>query len=171
MTSRVLPNRAVIRSSRFGDKAFLTSLAKEAFGRYARDPERGLLQMMEHGTTLVAEHALAGKPVPLGFVVIEVSGKHASAGALVAPRLAHLSAIAVQAEARGCGIGRDLLAAAEDAAREQGAVAMSLLTAKTNAAAQALFRNAGYSPILPLADVYKDEEDGLRMLKSLTMRG
>jgi len=169
MSSRVVPNRAVIRAARWGDKAFLAALSVEAFSRYAASPARSLARMLEMGTTLVAEHSLAGKPVPLGFVVIEVSTRHAAVAEFREPRLAHLSAIAVGPAARGCGIGRQLLEAAEDGAREQGAISMSLLTAKSNVAARALFESAGYSPILPIADVYKDEQDGIRMLKSLTL--
>ena len=121
------------------------------------------------GTTLIAEHSLAGKPIPLGYVMIEVSTRRAAVAEFREPRVAHLSAIAVRPEASGCGIGRQLLEAAEDAAREQGAISMSLLTAKTNEIAQALFRGAGYSPILPIGDAYKDEQDAIHMMKSLTL--
>lgn len=169
MSSRVLPDRAVIRTARWGDKPFLEALSVEVFSRYTKEPLRLLERMREHGTTLIAEHPLAGKPVPLGYVVIEVSGRHAATPHFREPRLAHLSAIAVKPEATGCGLGRQLLEAAEDAAREQGAISMSLLTASTNVIAQSLFRSAGYSPILPVDDAYRNEQDAIRMLKSLTL--
>lgn len=169
MSSRVLPDRAVIRAARAADRPFLEKLSVEVFSRYAANPLRTLQRMREFGTTLIAEHTLAGKPIPLGFAVIEVSTRQPAVGEFREPRLAHLSGIAVRPEASGCGIGRQLLEAAEEVAREQGAISMSLLTAKTNVVALALFRSAGYSPILPINDAYIDEQDGLRMLKSLTL--
>jgi ribosomal protein S18 acetylase RimI-like enzyme len=169
MSSRVLPDRAVIRTARSADRPFLEKLSVEVFSRYSANPIRGLQRMREFGTTLIAEHSLAGKPIPLGFVVIEVSTRRPAVAEFREPRLAHLSAIAVRPEASGCGIGRQLLEAAEEAAREQGAISMTLLTAKTNVVARALFESAGYSPILPIDDAYIDEQDAIHMLKSLTL--
>jgi ribosomal protein S18 acetylase RimI-like enzyme len=166
---RVVSDKAVIRAARFADRAFLRELSVEVFSRYAREPEEVLRRMMDVGTTLVAEHMLAGKAVPLGFACIEVSARRAAVAEFKEPRLAHLSAIAVRPEATRCGLGRQLLEAAEDAAREQGAIAMSLVTATTNHAAQSLFRRAGYQTILPLDAAYRDAQDGVRMLKSLTL--
>lgn len=169
MSSRVLPDRAVIRTARAADRPFLEKLSVEVFSKYTSNPVRLLQTMRELGTTLIAEHSLAGKPVPLGYAVIEVSTRRPAVGEFREPRLAHLSAIAVRPEAMGCGLGRQLLEAAEEVAREQGAISMSLLTAKTNVVARALFDSAGYSGILPVDDAYIDEQEGIRMLKSLTL--
>lgn len=50
----------------------------------------------------------------------------------------------VQPEARGCGAGGALLAAAEQHAAENGALRMDLRTAKTNQAAQSVYEAAGW---------------------------
>ena len=50
----------------------------------------------------------------------------------------------VAPEARGRGVGKALLAAAERCAVEAGAVRMELRTAKTNAPAQALYESSGW---------------------------
>lgn len=169
MPSGVLPDRAFIRAARGVDRPFLADLSERVFARYSRSPRRGLARMLEMGTALIAEHQLAGQAIRLGFAIIEVSTRHAAIADFLEPRLAHLSAIAVCPEAMGCGIGRQLLEAAEEVAREQGAIAMSLLTAETNTTARALFESAGYSTILLADAVYIDEQDGLHMLKSLTL--
>lgn len=55
-----------------------------------------------------------------------------------------LNDLYVDAGARRSGIGRQLLAAAADFARADGAAAIALETAQDNAAARALYRAAGW---------------------------
>jgi GNAT superfamily N-acetyltransferase len=55
-----------------------------------------------------------------------------------------LNDLFVVAEARRSGVARRLLKAAADRAREAGAIRLSLSTALTNAAAQALYASAGW---------------------------
>ena len=62
----------------------------------------------------------------------------------LAPPLAELAVIAVSEPRRGEGLGRRLLCAAEETARECGAVEMRLHTAASNAVARAFFAAAGY---------------------------
>ncbi|WP_335945885.1 GNAT family N-acetyltransferase [Pseudomonas sp. G166] len=50
----------------------------------------------------------------------------------------------VDSNLRQQGIGRKLLTAAEEYARQQGAVRLDLRTAKTNESAQALYESAGW---------------------------
>ena len=50
----------------------------------------------------------------------------------------------VRADARGSGLGRELVSAAVDRARERGCRRMELDTAHDNAAAQGLYRSLGF---------------------------
>lgn len=61
----------------------------------------------------------------------------------LAPQLI-LHDLFVEPEARGHGIGRALLDAVQELARETGACAVVLQTAHDNTAAQSLYRAAGY---------------------------
>lgn len=156
-----------IRRAESGDRAFLVSLSEEAFQRYSpRNPEGVALRALRGlGGMFVAEE----QHEPLGFVIVALVPLGRPFGPWADPRLAHLDAIAVRAAAHGRGIGRLLLGHAEAYARESGAVSMSLLTARSNATAQRLFRTAGYQPILPREDVYSGRQAGIEMLKSLTL--
>jgi ribosomal protein S18 acetylase RimI-like enzyme len=55
--------------------------------------------------------------------------------------------IEVDAEHRGKGFGRLLLAAAEEEARRAGATAMGLQVFGANAVARGLYESAGYEPV------------------------
>lgn len=160
--------QTTIRRATAADRTFLTELSAEVFARYASRPRALMEQMLENGSTLVAEHVLAGRAIRLGLAVVDLSAPMRSS-AFEAPRLAHLAAIAVVPDAMGCGLGRELLEAAEDYARAHGAIAMSLQTAVDNHPAQRLFKRAGYSPILPLAEAYKGSQDAIYMSKSLSL--
>lgn len=80
---------------------------------------------------------------------------------------ARLYSIAVDPAARGHGIGRRLLAAAEDAAAARGRDALRLEVRADNAGAVALYRNAGYHPIGRYPAYYADRTDALRFEKAL----
>jgi ribosomal protein S18 acetylase RimI-like enzyme len=86
---------------------------------------------------IVAELALAG---PVGFVLMltdlpdEVTG---SAQGFVAY-------MAVEPDERRHGVGKALLAAAEDAARARGLPFVSLMVTESNASARELYAQAGY---------------------------
>ncbi|HET7396201.1 MAG TPA: GNAT family N-acetyltransferase/peptidase C39 family protein [Gammaproteobacteria bacterium] len=81
--------------------------------------------------------------------------------------LARLYSIATDPDHRGKGIGQTLLMAAEDAAREHGAVSMRLEIRSDNHVAERLYRAAGYRQFGTYADYYEDHADALRMAKSL----
>ncbi|HEX6930470.1 MAG TPA: ribosomal protein S18-alanine N-acetyltransferase [Gammaproteobacteria bacterium] len=81
--------------------------------------------------------------------------------------LARLYSIAVDPDARGRGIGRRLLQAAEDIALERGCVTLRLEIRSDNAAAKALYRDAGYRQFGSYRDYYEDHADALRMEKAL----
>lgn len=81
--------------------------------------------------------------------------------------LARLYSIATDPSHRGQGTGRALLMAAEDAAREHGAVSMRLEIRSDNHVAERLYHAAGYRQFGTYADYYADHADALRMAKSL----
>jgi ribosomal protein S18 acetylase RimI-like enzyme len=69
---------------------------------------------------------------------------------------AHLEAIAVAVNAEGRGVGKALLEAAEAAARERGALSMSLHVFASNVRARRVYERAGY------------DEELIRCIKSFT---
>ncbi len=58
---------------------------------------------------------------------------------------AHLEALAVAAEAEGQGIGKALLHAVEQAARDRGALTMTLHVFASNSRARHVYERAGYT--------------------------
>lgn len=77
---------------------------------------------------------------PVGFTLLYPSFSSVSTG----PTLL-LNDLFVAQSARRGGVATGLLKAAADAARERGALRVSLETARDNHAAQALYRNAGWT--------------------------
>ena len=84
--------------------------------------------------------------------------------------LARLYSIAVDPAQRGRGLGGQLLAAAEDAAREQGCVHMRAEIRTDNSASLALFRAHGYRQFGVYHDYYEDHADAIRVEKRLVRR-
>ncbi len=80
---------------------------------------------------------------------------------------ARLYSIAIDHEHRSRGIGRALLAAAEDTARKHGASSMRLEIRKDNHVAARLYGKMGYQPFGTYLDYYADHMDALRMEKTL----
>jgi ribosomal protein S18 acetylase RimI-like enzyme len=81
--------------------------------------------------------------------------------------LARLYSIATAPAARGRGIGANLLAAAETAARARGCRALRLEVRVDNAAAIALYERAGYRRMGGYTGYYEDGTDAWRYEKSL----
>ncbi len=119
-----------VRSLRSADAEFVQALSEQAFSEFSRQAGHRTLWMAEHFPCLVAERA--GERV--GFAVLR----------LASPDLAELTAIAVLESARGRGVGRALLLAVEDRARQEGAAGILLHTADANVAALELFLKRGY---------------------------
>lgn len=86
-----------------------------------------------HGAFLVA----ADGPVPLGCVAVTRDG----------PGRGEVKRLWVAPAARGLGLGRRLMAAVEDAARDLGLFHLRLDTAATLTEAQALYAATGWRPI------------------------
>ena len=80
---------------------------------------------------------------------------------------AHLVSIAVDPAVRRAGIGKLLLAAAEQAAAERGAGHMRLEIREDNPGAYALYRAMGYRHFGTWLEYYQDKSDALRMQKPL----
>ena len=108
------------------------------------------------------------------LIVAELSGRIAGY-ALVHYRagtaLARLYSIAVADVARGHGLGRRLLEAAEAAARARGCLYFRLEVREDNDSAIALYRSTGYRQFGRYADYYEDHCDALRFEKRLGLLG
>ena len=127
----------VLRAGTTADHAFVLDLASRAFaslGNYGPVVSEWLA--CREAAAWVA--SAAGKDVGTALVL-----RRARPGFLVPP-VAELAFIAVREENRGEGLGRRLLRAAEETARDWGASEMRLHTAASNAIARAFFAAAGY---------------------------
>jgi len=99
---------------------------------------------------------------PAGFVIWRVAADEAE-----------IITIGVRPGARGAGIGRYLVAAAEDGAATAGARRMTLEVAAGNAAGLALYGAAGYREVGRRAAYYRDRtgvaEDAVVMARPLAI--
>ncbi|EGV31106.1 GCN5-related N-acetyltransferase [Thiorhodococcus drewsii AZ1] len=85
-----------------------------------------------------------------------------------ATSVARIYSIAVAAQARGRGVGRMLVTAAEDVAWEEDRAYLRLEIRRDNLASQALFEGAGYRRFGVLSDYYEDHMEALRYEKTLS---
>lgn len=83
-------------------------------------------------------------------------------------RSARLYSLAVDARARGLGLGGALLAAAEADARARGCTAMRLEVRTDNLAAITLYERHGYVRGARISGFYEDGADAWRYAKTLT---
>ena len=81
--------------------------------------------------------------------------------------MARLYSIAVDPAARGRGVGRALVEAAEAESRERDCAYLRLEIRKDNSASVGLFRAMGYKQFGEFADYYEDHMDAWRFEKSL----
>jgi len=82
-------------------------------------------------------------------------------------RLARLYSLAVDPSCRGKGVAAELIALAEQGARDAGALYMRLEVAGNNSAAIRLYRKLGYTQFGLYQDYYEDHSDALRMEKCI----
>lgn len=101
------------------------------------------------------------------LVAQEGGGVIAYALLQVRGRVGHLQSLAVDPVARRRGQGRELIAAAEVAARERGARHMQLELREDNGAAEALYASLGYRHHGTWLAYYEDESDAHCMRKEL----
>jgi predicted double-glycine peptidase len=85
--------------------------------------------------------------------------------------VARIYSIAVDPEARGRGIARALIAAAETDALERSKTSIRIETREDNIPSQQLFTSLGYRPFDQILDYYEDHEAAVRMEKNLHPEG
>jgi [ribosomal protein S18]-alanine N-acetyltransferase len=81
--------------------------------------------------------------------------------------IARLYSVAVDESAKGRGLARRLIAAAEAEATRRGKTAIRLEVRVDNAGAIRLYERAGYTPFGRYRDYYQDHADALRYEKAL----
>ena len=82
-------------------------------------------------------------------------------------RLARLYSIAIDAQAKGCGIGRQLLSHLEEQVIEADRLYMRLEVAANNKPAIALYESCGYRSFGVYANYYENNVDAVRMQKPI----
>ena len=108
------------------------------------------LYELERGTGLGLSAPPADFTPPGGaFVVVYEDGKPVAGGGIKRDEdgVAEIKRMYVAPEARGKGLGRRLLEALEDAARELGYARIRLDTGPRQPLAQAMYERSGYHPI------------------------
>ena len=118
--SRVLDSAFAEFRARYTPEAYVASVP----------PESGIATRLEEGPLWVAEC----NSTVLGTVSV-----------VQAQNLVVIRGMAVSPTARGLGLGRTLLESAEDFARQQGCMRISLYTTAFLTAAIALYRSSGYT--------------------------
>src|SRR3990172_7113063 len=141
-------NQAAIRTATWRDLRSITELESLSFGKDSW-PWLELLAALTIPGTIRLKAELNGQAV--GFAV----GDRRSGN-----ELGWVASLAVHPEHRRRGVARLLLAACEEAL---GTRRVRLTLRSSNAAAQALYRSAGYPPVDDWRQYYRDGEDGLVM--------
>ena len=154
-----------LRPRRASDDGFIYRLSDRVFAAYSVHTSIAMASMLgaPGARVMVAEHGRT----PVGFFVLDVEHLGRPFGPWQRPAVAYLSAISVQPDLHGRGVGRFLLHHAEEAAREEGAVSMTLMTADTNGRAQHLFESAGYQRLFVLPRAYARGQRGIVMTRAL----
>ena len=150
------PSQIPIRPASLADLAALVEIEAGSFqsDRLTRRQFRHMLTRA-HAATLVAE----AEGCLLGYILLLFSR---------GTSVARVYSIAVGADARGRGIGRALVAAAEARAWEEERAYVRLEIRRDNLASQALFEGAGYRRFGILSDYYEDHMEALRYEKALS---
>ena len=150
------PSQIPIRPASLADLAALVEIEAGSFqsDRLTRRQFRHILTRA-HAATLVAE----AEGCLLGYILLLFSR---------GTSVARVYSIAVGADARGRGIGRALVAAAEARAWEEERAYVRLEIRRDNLASQALFEAAGYRRFGILSDYYEDHMEALRYEKALS---
>lgn len=120
-------------------------ISRRSFRRFLKD-DSDLLLVAENQTGLV------------GYALVLHHAVHA---------IARLYSLAVDVAARGQGVARQLMLAAEQASADRDRVAMRLEVRIDNGAAIALYQQLGYKIFGQHAKYYEDEADALRMQKRI----
>ncbi len=150
------PSQIPIRPASLADLGALVEIEAGSFqsDRLTRRQFRHMLTRA-HAATLVAE----ADGCLLGYILLLFSR---------GTSVARVYSIAVGADARGRGIGRALVVAAEARAWEEERAYVRLEIRRDNLASQALFEGAGYRRFGILSDYYEDHMEALRYEKALS---
>lgn len=151
------PSAPGIRVAGIEDVDALVALEQASFhgDRISRRQFRYLLTR-GHARTLVVPDPLSQGL--LGYVMVLFSR---------GTSLARLYSIAVSGAARGLGLGRQLVRAAEEEAFASGCADLRLEVRRDNTASLALFHGLGYREFGTIDDYYEDHMGALRLQKSL----
>ena len=145
----------VIRPAREEDIPALLMIEHQSFPT-DRLSQRSFRYMLSKGkaTTLVETDRESGEV--RGYAMVSYNRNTS---------LARLYSIAVAPRWRAKGVGRALLRAAEDAAREKSAAYMRLEVRAEDKETQAFYRSMGYKPFGTHSQYYDDDADAVRMDK------
>lgn len=90
------------------------------------------------------------------FLIVSREGTPVGCGGvtLTAPTVGYVKRMWIDSSCRGRGLGRRLLAALEDAAREQGCTTVQLETNRALTGAIELYRTSGYREVPPFNDEF-----------------
>lgn len=164
LTQRAPAVRVTIRPAVPADLEALVALEERSFpsDRISRRAFRYLLSRA-NAAMLVAVDAAAGSGVaeeapPLGYVLVLFNR---------GTSLARVYSIAVEEAARGQGVGKALLVAAEAVARQRDAAYMRLEVRADALATQAFYRAHGYRRFRLQPHYYEDDVAAVRMEKPL----
>ncbi len=80
----------------------------------------------------------------IGSATLELDGRTDEDAGPLAPDEAHIRMLGVHADARGAGVGKRLMAACEERAREAGRTRMTLHTTTLMRAAREMYASLGY---------------------------
>jgi len=145
----------MIRPASIADVDALWGIEQSCFDsdRITRRQWRHMLTKA-HADTLVAEQEAA----LAGYVLLLYNR---------ATSVARLYSLAIDSHARGSGLGRCLIEAAEAAARDQGRAYIRLEVRRDNTPSLALIKGLGYRRFGILDDYYDDHMQAVRFEKSL----
>jgi len=147
-----------LRAFRSEDAPFVEKLARSAFGEYSPNAGAPSAHAAALPSTIAIVAVLSNQPVGFAMLVVHAVARSA---------FASLDAIAVEAQYRGRGLGKALLASAEDAAQKHGVLELRLVTAQANLAALDLFLRSGFEIVKRLPRYYPRGQDAVAMRKQL----
>lgn len=150
----MVDRRISVRRFTGADSSFVGRLSERAFSEYSARPARYVSSLVQRPTTR-AWVALCGDS-PVGMAMLELG-----------PHRASLLAIAVDEQSRGRGVGRLLMQAVEQGARESGARLLSLCTADSNLAALDLFLRCEMRIVGRKPGYYSRRQDACELEKAL----
>lgn len=145
----------MIRTAQLADLPELKRLENQSF-----DSDRISVRQFRYHLTKARSHTLVfeGEGQLLGYVMLFLS--HGTS-------VARIYSIAVDPAARGKGMAKDLVAAAESKALDHGKTSIRVEIREDNTSSRDLFTGLGYRPFGQILDYYEDHEAAVRMEKNL----